>query len=276
MTDSLLLSRALAGAPLPEWSAISAGLVWPRMRPEKQARARAQLGGIPRGLICAVFPYYTGTSGGNLSLYARSVDYHPVLGQLLELSCASLRKAFPHHLFRGYADISPYPEVYAAACAGLGVIGDHHLLLHPAWGSFVFIGLIATTLELSGGTVPGECLHCGRCASACPGNALSGSRLCVDRCLSRLTQKKGELSAGERELVRSGRMIWGCDICQLVCPLNRGLEAQAIPPFRQQLIHTLRLSDVADPLLFQAQYGCRAFAWRGNEPLLRNLRLLDG
>ena len=274
MTDSLLLSRALAGAPLPEWSAISADMVLSQMPAEKQACAQKQLGGTPQGLICAIFPYYIGNTVGNLSLYARSVDYHSVLSQLLELACSSLRKAFPHHLFRGYADISLYPEVYAAACAGLGVIGDHHLLLHPEWGSFVFIGLIATTLKLAGGRIPGECIHCGRCASACPGNALQSTQLCRDRCISHLTQKKGNLTSDEQQLVRLGRMIWGCDICQLACPFNQKLAPQAISPFRQRLIHTLRLEDAADSGLFAAKYGDRAFAWRGSEPLLRNLRLL--
>ncbi len=223
-------------------------------------------------VLVTVIPYPFDTAPGNLSLYARAKDYHSVLGEKLEAVADTLRTQYPTHTFVVLVDDSPLPEVYAAACAGLGKIGTHGLLIHPTYGSYVFIGTIVTNLELPRTEcTPQPCLQCGACLRACPVD------LDKSRCLSALTQQGGALDEEQAALVREHPLIWGCDTCQLVCPLNRTAQTEPIPDFAQNRICSLTFSDL-DGLTrkqFLAKYPDRAFTWRGPAPLRRNLTLKD-
>lgn len=223
-----------------------------------------------RSVLVAVFPYPLDQTPGNLSIYARAKDYHVVLGEKLEAAASALRTQYPSHTFVVLVDDSPLPEVYAASCAGLGKIGTHGLLIHPTYGSYVFIGTIVTDLELSPtGDTPQPCLQCGACLKACPVD------LDKSRCLSALTQQGGTLDEEQIALVQEHPLIWGCDTCQLICPLNRTITTETIPDFAQNRICSLTDSDL-DGLTrkqFLAKYPDRAFTWRGPAPLRRNLTL---
>lgn len=227
----------------------------------------------PRSVLVVLFPYLASSAPGNLSLYARGRDYHAVIAERLGAAAQELAQAYPANQFVVLADDSPIPEVYAAACAGLGCIGDHGLLIHPDYGSFVFIGTIVTNLDLPlTERPPAGCLHCGACRRACP------VELDKTACLSALTQQGGTLTAEQAELVRAHPLIWGCDTCQLVCPMNRDARETAIPDFRGNFICSLSLTDL-DGLTrrqFAEKYPDRAFTWRGPAPLRRNLTLKQG
>ena len=169
--------------------------------------------------------------------------------------------------------MSPFPEVYAAALAGLGRLGQNGLLITERAGSFVFLGFLATDAalpETAGEIIP--CSGCGACEKACPGGALR-ERFEEVRCLSAITQKRGQLTAEQAALVKQGGMLWGCDRCQMACPENQNRTVFALPEFLPQAdpaAAELRLSDRA----FRRKFAGRAFTWRGVQPLRRNLEIL--
>lgn len=160
-------------------------------------RARELEGAALSSVICFAVPYYTGPlTGRNLSRYACLRDYHQVVGEILTELCGELEKRFPDERFFPFCDDSPFPEKQMALECGLGCLGDNTLLLTRDYGSYVFLAAIASTKEFGFTLSPlRECLHCGRCAAACPGGALSmteaGPRLDRSRCASSLTQQKG-------------------------------------------------------------------------------------
>lgn len=244
-----------------------------RMTGAQRQRAWETTPGL-KTLICAAFPYGPERlTPGLLSVYARGADYHAVLRARLEPVAQVLAERYPGSRFDFYADASPFPEVYAAALAGLGKLGQNGLLLVHGAGSFVFLGFLATDAALpeTGGAIL-PCSGCGACRKACPGGAL-GQGLDEERCLSAITQKRGQLTPQQAVLVKQGGMLWGCDRCQLVCPENRTRTIPPLPEFLPQSEPTepeLSLSDRA----FRRQFAGRAFTWRGVQPLRRNMEIL--
>lgn len=226
-------------------------------------------------LICALFPYYAGDdAGANISLYARGRDYHSVVGEALGEVCNTLKSEYAGARFEHFCDSGALPEVAAARLCGSAFTGRNGLAITEKYGSFVFIGFILTDLEID---VPdldaGRCSDCGACVSACPTGVLAGGDL-HESCLSALTQRAGELSEKETELIHNSPLIWGCDTCQRVCPYNEAPAITHIAAFRDK-IPALELSDI-DRLTrreFLAKYPDRAFTWKGPSPLVRNLKI---
>ncbi len=232
--------------------------------------------GIESGtVIIFAVPYLTPaahTPGRNLSAYAVSRDYHAyfegVFSELLPL----LRERDPSHHFVGFSDHSPIDEVHAAAAAGLGRLGDNGLLLTREYASYVFLGEIITDALIDSPEKEIEtCSHCGACKRACP--MTSGAP-----CLSSLTQKKGDLTPEERELLLHHPLVWGCDICQEVCPhtkhaMEAGTIYTPIPYFHEAPIPTLT-SDSLDRMS-DAEFSRRAYAWRKRETVKRNLAIKE-
>lgn len=233
-------------------------------------RAAARLPQTPRTVLCVLFPYrFEGERPRNLSRYAAVPDYHVAAGEVLQRIAQDLRDADPDGAYEAFMDNSPLPEVRLAVAAGLGVRGDNGLFFSHTYGSFVFIGSIVTDREV-GATAhpPAECRHCGACAATCPGGALTGDgRVDRVRCLSDITQRKGELTADEQVLLRRAGSAWGCDICQEICPLNRQARISPHPCFTGMQAE-LREPDLAD-------LTGKAYGWRGKAVPARNLRLLE-
>ncbi len=229
-----------------------------------------------RSVVVYLFPYFAGERPGNLSLYARGRDYHAVIRDALAPEADAFRAAHPDNKFIILTDDSPIPEVYAAAAAGLGSRGENGLLIHPVYGSYVFIGTIVSDCPFPAETqAPSPCLRCGKCRSACPAGAISEKGINASRCLSALTQRGGELTTEEAEQLRRHPLIWGCDCCQQVCPMNRDIPLSENPVFRESLIDTLT-PEALEGLTrraFSQKYPDRAFTWRGPAPLRRNLAL---
>lgn len=231
-------------------------------------RAASRLPEEPQSVLVALFPYRfpEDETPRNLSRYASVNDYHPAVAGVLEGVADTLRVAYPQNTFAVFCDNSPIPEVPAAALAGLGVVGDNGLLIHPAFGSYVFIGEIVTDLPLTptGGEIV-TCPHCGRCAAACPAGCVRGDKA---GCLSALTQQKGELTAEQQRLIRAGGLVWGCDTCQEACPLNNGAKIAPHPCFTDY--HPWLTEEMLDSDDLRQQ----AYGWRGAAPLRRNLAIL--
>lgn len=231
--------------------------------------------GIADGTVfCVLIPYYTEPAEAplrNLSAYAVSADYHLFWKQLSDRLLPLLSEKFPENRFAAFADHSPIDEIDAAAKAGLGVIGKNHLLLTEKYSSFVFLGEVITDAFLPCRAVEiGTCSGCGACQRACPAEKEH------TLCLSALTQKKGSLTAEETALLRRHPLVWGCDICQEVCPYTKRAKAEGtihspIPFFRETAMPVLTLEGLDE--MDDTAFSSRAFSWRGRETIRRNLLL---
>ena len=216
-----------------------------------------------------------------LSLYAVPRDYHGYMKEQETVLLPYLRETYPHHSFSLFSDHSPILEVDAAARAGLGVLGRNGLLLTSDYGSLVFLGEILTDADYTAVTGdpmppfpqdPPTCHGCGACQRACP------VELCTERCLSALTQKKGELSAEEQAALLAHGCAWGCDRCQEVCPVTLQAKKAGTLYTRIPFFKETALPHVTADLLRHMEDGdfaARAYSWRGRNVILRNLEILE-
>lgn len=219
-------------------------------------------------IVCA-FPYYTGEHpDANVCKYAMVPDYHTVVRQILNQAAEELSQYF-HASFVGFTDVSALPERECALAAGLGFPGLNGLVIHPQYGTFFVIGELVTDHLFSfDRPLQQVCLQCGKCVKACPAGAISPDGIDYTRCLSEVTQRKGELTEEEQRLIRKNGLMWGCDGCQNCCPYNRNLPKTYLEGF---------YSDV-QPLVTRENLNTlcktRAFGYKGKTLLKRNLELI--
>jgi epoxyqueuosine reductase len=175
---------------------------------------------------------------GWISRYAWGDDYHEVLQEKLRELAAALRERFAEPFeARVYADTGPLQERIFAKYAGLGWLAKNTLLLNQRLGSWVFLGAILTTLDLAptleDGVLPPPdlCGTCRRCIDACPTQAFVEPYVMdARRCISYLTiELRGPIPGELREPI--GNHVFGCDICQDVCPWNRRAPATSHEQF---------------------------------------------
>jgi epoxyqueuosine reductase len=216
---------------------------------------------------------------GRVSNYAWSPDYHARLRRLLGAVAAEIDEAAGAPVTAIACDTRPLAERAFAARAGLGWVGKHTNVIAPSLGSFVFLGEIVTSLELPpDAPVQKTCGACVRCVRACPTRALRGDyTIDANRCISDLTQRTGAIPPALRPLL--GEWVWGCDICQLVCPPTAaaaGAEREWAPrdarAARPALIELLRLRSGE----FKRRYRDTAMGWRGAAVLRRNAAVALG
>ena len=212
--------------------------------------------------------------------YARGRDYHGVFEERLEALSEAIRELDPDAEVLPYVDYGPVMERDHAQRAGLGWVGKNTCLIDPELGSWLLLGAVLTTLELP----PDEpftadrCGSCTRCIEACPTDAIRGPReLDARRCISYLTiELQGAIPEELRPKI--GNRVFGCDICQEVCPWNRDAPARDHPDFRPgkpvehgTMIEWARELLALDEEGFEARYGDTALERPGREALLRNL-----
>jgi epoxyqueuosine reductase len=180
---------------------------------------------------------------GWISRYAWGDDYHDVLRERLDALVDSLRERFTGPFeARTYVDTGPVQERVLAKYAGLGWLGKNTLLLNQMLGSFFFLGVILTTLDLQPTLGENElpppdlCGSCRRCLDACPTQAFVEPYVMDARkCISYLTiELRGSIPEEFREPM--GNHIFGCDICQDVCPWNRRAPIVPIPQFQPRTL----------------------------------------
>jgi epoxyqueuosine reductase len=171
---------------------------------------------------------------GRIAAYAQGEDYHTVIGQRLEQLILFIRdqvgQPFP---YRWYVDTGPVLERDLAQRAGLGWIGKNTCLIHPRLGSYLFLAEVFLGLQLDPDPpfIPDHCGTCTRCLEACPTACILPDRtLDARRCISYLTiELKGAIPHALRPLL--GEWVFGCDVCQMVCPWNlRFAERSGSPP----------------------------------------------
>jgi len=188
-----------------------------------------------RSVICVGLSYYQGVvadpSWAPVARYAWGRDYHDVMLPRLMALARFLRESCGAES-RACLDTGPVLERDLAARAGLGWIGKNTMLLHPALGSWFFIGVLLTTAGLArDAPLPDRCGSCRACLDACPTGAFVAPRLLdACRCISYLTiEHRGDIEAGlERAM---GPWQFGCDVCQSVCPWNRKAPLTREAPF---------------------------------------------
>ena len=173
--------------------------------------------------------------------YARGKDYHDVMGARLKALAARISEAFAGCESRPYVDTGPVLERELAARAGMGAVGKNTMLLHPEAGSWFLLGELFLSLDLAPDVpLTDLCGSCTLCLEACPTGALvEPYRLDSNRCISYWTiEHRGPLPEAAREMV--GGWVFGCDVCQEVCPWNREARGAVhpemeLPPERAEL-----------------------------------------
>ncbi len=227
-----------------------------------------------KSAIVCLFPYFTSFEDGNLSLYARSYDYHKVINEKLSTVCDFIRTLAPDCCCDVFADIGPEVDRHLAYEAGLGFYGKNHMLINDDFGSWFFIGYILCDLNLTPDTpIQKKCIGCNRCIEKCPGGAL-GEEFDISKCASHISQKKGELTETEIAILKKSGLIFGCDMCQRVCPHNN-ITPKPMKEFTEDLICSLNIEDIESlsNKEFMRKYKNRAFSWRGKSVVLRNLNI---
>ncbi|MBQ3002185.1 MAG: epoxyqueuosine reductase, partial [Clostridia bacterium] len=160
----------------------------------------------------------------------------------------------------------------AAAKAGLGLLGKHSLLIHPRYGSYVFLGSILTSIKIPCSVNQAlSCLDCGKCAEMCPAMAISERGVDVAKCFSALSQKK-KLTDEEMQILRRHHIAWGCDVCQKACPHNTDRKHTDIPFFIEQRHGEFCAQEIE--AMSDAEFAQYAFSWRGKNRILQNLQNL--
>jgi epoxyqueuosine reductase len=237
-----------------------------------------------RSIVVVLHNYYSESvdseRGYRVAKYAQSADYHVVTKQKLDGLGGRLCAEAGSGSWRSYVDAGPMPERDLALRAGLGWIGKNTMLIRPGLGSFTFIGCLMTDLVLARDE-PFEADRCGsctRCLEACPTDAFVEPRVMdARRCISYLTiESRSEIPEALRPGV--GDNLFGCDICQDVCPWNQRFAPETTEPgFRPDATtgwpsteEILRM----DAEAFDARFGRTALERSGLEGLQRNARVL--
>ena len=251
------------GAALTRW--IEAGDHGDMQWMADTAALRARPGDVMPGtksILVALWPHHPPVRHipqgyGRVAAYGYGRDYHKVLKKRLLDLCRRIDQQEPGARTRAFVDTGPVLERSLARRAGLGFIGRNRALITPAFGSWCFIGVVLTSLDLQPTAAPptDACDGCRKCIDACPTGALTQNGFDARRCISYLTiEYKGVI--GKDLANRMGDRLFGCDTCQRVCPYNDGVDTGA-ESWSDTGHHGLKLTEVLN--------------WRDADDVLRNL-----
>jgi epoxyqueuosine reductase len=253
-----------------------------RQAAKRQAPARIAPGSTRAVVVLKSYYADAATPVGGaarVARYAWGEDYHRVLGEkLAALAQALVDLGASAEATRWYVDAGPVPERELARRAGLGWIAKNTMLIHPRLGSFTFIGCVLTDLALALDP-PFAADHCGTCRAcldACPTDAFPAAHtLDARRCISYLTiERRGPFDAAQGAMI--GEWLFGCDLCQDVCPWNGKFALPTGEPRfapRPELVAP-DLEELAglDEDEFRRRYADTAFERPGVAGMARNAR----
>ncbi|MCK5762133.1 MAG: tRNA epoxyqueuosine(34) reductase QueG [Candidatus Izimaplasma sp.] len=211
---------------------------------------------------------YQGKGYGVLSRYSYNTDYHIVFKRIFRKIETELNKLNIKSYFS--VDISDIFEKQAASLANIGYIGKNQLLINPKFGSYLNLATILIDIDISKNMViSDDCGDCTLCIDACPSNALDNG---FDRskCISDISQKKNILNM--KEISYFKKVIYGCDICQQVCPKNKGIDFHLHEEYEPSGIENINLTKLLKMTNkeFKEVYGNNASSWTGPLVLKRN------
>ena len=228
-----------------------------------------------KSILVCLFPYFrSDIAKQNLSRYACIPDYHIVVRKKLEKISEYIRQFDNTIQYKCYSDNGPLVDRYLAYKAGLGFFGRNCHFIHETYGSWCFIGYSILTADIPPDKpLDRTCADCGKCRAACPGGALDGMMgFDCERCISYLTQKK-ELTGEQAALLAGQESVYGCDVCQEVCPHNQDVPDTPVQEFYGAKLEKLEYNEVnrLSGREFKRKFQTFPFAWRGKSVILRNL-----
>ena len=216
-------------------------------------------------------PQKTAYKRGKFTPNSWGLDYHYVLQDKLDRLARGIEALTADFEYKGMVDTGALVDTAVAQRAGIGFIGKNGLVISKEFGSYMFLGELITNLDIEPDQpVDYGCGDCNRCVTACPTSCLIGDgSMNAKRCLSFQTQDKGVMDLEFRKKIKT--VIYGCDICQICCPYNKGLDnplATEIDPdlSHPELLPFLELSNGQ----FKEKFGHVAGSWRGKNILQRN------
>ena len=216
-------------------------------------------------------PQKTAYKRGKFTPNSWGLDYHYVLQDKLDRLAKGIEELTADFEYKGMVDTGALVDTAVAQRAGIGFIGKNGLVISKEFGSYMFLGELITNLDIEPDQpVNYGCGDCNRCVTACPTSCLIGDgSMDAKRCLSFQTQDKGVMDLEFRKKIKT--VIYGCDICQICCPYNKGLDnplATEIDPdlSHPELLPFLELSNGQ----FKEKFGHVAGSWRGKNILQRN------
>jgi len=228
-------------------------------RVEERLDPKTYLSGA-RSVICVADRYHDGKRDrvaqddaprGRIARYARGRDYHKVMKKRLISLAKELAQDLPGADLRACVDTAPLLEREHAARAGLGLIGKHALLIEPGVGSWMLLGAIVSTVEIAP-TPPrfdrsDPCGTCTKCIDACPTDAITPFSVDAQRCIAYTTiEHRGDI---DQDIANAtGNWLFGCDICQEVCPHGQRAQRRVPPPVNEAYAQRITDLDLLDVL----------------------------
>lgn len=211
---------------------------------------------------------YSGRAYGLLSRYSYNIDYHIVFGKILKSITSELENLGIKHF--ASVDVSEIDERLASYLANIGFLGKNQFLINKKYGSYLFLATILIDQEISKNeNILDDCGDCKICLDACPTSALDYG-FDASLCLSGISQEKKEFS--ESEIGYFNKMVYGCDVCQKVCPKNLGVNFHIHPEFESsgiENIDLLKLLEMSNKEYYEV-YGDNASSWKGPLVIKRN------
>lgn len=209
----------------------NAGMQWMERNISKRKNVR-ELSENANTVIVVSYNYFSGASynlnkksNGKISRYAWNYDYHDIIKSKLFKLADYISESYNNHIFRVYVDTGPVLEKIWAEKAGVGWQGKNSLILSKNYGSYFFLGIIISNIKLDSYDSPVKdyCMSCTKCMDACPTNAITEPKVVdSDKCISYWTiESKPDEKFPEIVTENLNNWVFGCDICQEVCPWNR-------------------------------------------------------
>lgn len=209
---------------------------------------------------------------GKISRSSWGIDYHNVLKNKMEYLVSRMKEKIEFD-YKYFVDTGPLIDREVAKKAGLGYYGKNSSIINPEYGSLIFLGYIVTNLDLDPSKeLKADCGSCSICIDNCPTRALGeNNHIEYRRCISYLSQTKDYIEEELRE--KMGNNIYGCDLCQSVCPKNKRVKKSKNTEFIP--LNTGKFLDIREILEisnkdFNSKYRSHSFSWRGKSIIKRN------